>query len=187
MYRDLIAVTNRHLCSRPFTEQITRVCQLHPRALILREKDLPEEEYFSLARQVKEICEQFEVPFIPHFYPVVARKLGCDRLHLPLPLLRENPEVISSFHTIGTSIHSVSEAVEAEKLGASYLTAGHIYVTDCKKGLPPRGLDFLQNVCQAVQIPVYGIGGIKMDEAQLHELKNAGAAGGCVMSGMMQI
>ena len=43
MYRDLIAVTNRHLCSRPFTEQITRVCKLHPKALILREKDLPEE------------------------------------------------------------------------------------------------------------------------------------------------
>lgn len=86
MYRDLIAVTNRHLCSRPFTEQITRVCKLHPKALILREKDLPEEEYFSLARQVKEICEQFKVPFIPHFYPAVARELGCDRLHLPLPL-----------------------------------------------------------------------------------------------------
>ena len=180
MYRDLIAVTNRHLCSRPFTEQITRVCKLHPKALILREKDLPEEEYFSLARQVKEICEQFKVPFIPHFYPAVARELGCDRLHLPLSLLLENPKVVSDFHTVGTSIHSVSEAVEAEKLGTSYLTAGHIYVTDCKKGLPPRGLPFLQNVCQAVQIPVYGIGGIKIDEAQLHELKNAGAAGGSV-------
>ncbi len=56
-----------------------------------------------------------------------------------------------------------------------------------RKGSPPRGLPFLQNVCQAVQIPVYGIGGIKIDEAQLHELKNAGAAGGCVMSGMMHI
>ena len=111
MYRDLIAVTNRHLCSRPFTEQITRVCKLHPKALILREKDLPEEEYFSLARQVKEICEQFKVPFIPHFYPAVARELGCDRLHLPLPLLLENPKVVSDFHTVGTSIHSVSEAV----------------------------------------------------------------------------
>ena len=90
MYRDLIAVTNRHLCSRPFTEQITRVCKLHPKALILREKDLPEEEYFSLARQVKEICEQFKVPFIPHFYPAVARELGCDRLHLPLPISQQD-------------------------------------------------------------------------------------------------
>ena len=117
MYRDLIAVTNRHLCSRPFTEQITRVCKLHPKALILREKDLPEEEYFSLARQVKEICEQFKVPFIPHFYPAVARELGCDRLHLPLPLLLENPKVVSDFHTVGTSIHSVSEAVEGSRHG----------------------------------------------------------------------
>ena len=101
MYRDLIAVTNRHLCSRPFTEQITRVCKLHPKALILREKDLPEEEYFSLARQVKEICEQFKVPFIPHFYPAVARELGCDRLHLPLPLLLENPKVVPIFIQLG--------------------------------------------------------------------------------------
>ena len=81
----------------------------------------------------------------------------------------------------------MEDAKEAERLGVSYMTAGHIYVTDCKKGLPPRGLPFLQNVCQAVQIPVYGIGGIKIDEAQLLELKNAGAAGGCVMSGMMHV
>ena len=92
MYRDLIAVTNRHLCSRPFTEQITRVCKLHPKALILREKDLPEEEYFSLARQVKEICEQFKVPFIPHFYPAVARELGyIYRFHFCLRIRKWFP------------------------------------------------------------------------------------------------
>lgn len=185
--RDLIAVTNRHLCSRPFTEQIHRVCQLHPKALILREKDLAEEEYLTLARQVKEICQQYDVPFIPHFYPDVARELDCKRLHLPLPLLRENPEVTEYFPVVGTSIHSVEDAIAAEKLGVRYLTAGHIYVTDCKKGLPPRGLDFLHAVCKTVQIPVYGIGGIKIDEEQLRELMKAGATGGCVMSGMMQV
>lgn len=187
MCKDLIAVTNRHLCSRPFLEQMERVCQLHPKALILREKDLPEEEYFSLARQVQKICQKYDVPFIPHFYPAIAKRLDCNALHLPLPILREHPEVTSQFHITGTSIHSTSEAIEAEKLGVSYLTAGHIYVTDCKKGLPPRGLDFLHEVCESVQIPVYGIGGIKIDEKQLFELKEAGASGGCVMSGMMQI
>lgn len=185
--RDLIAVTNRHLSSRPFTEQITRVCQLHPKALILREKDLTKEEYFALARQVKEICQQYDVPFVLHFYPDAAKELGCDRLHLPLPLLQENPEVTEWFSVVGTSVHSVEDAISAEKLGAGYLTAGHIYATDCKKGLPPRGLDFLHEVCEAVQIPVYGIGGIKIDEAQLRELKMAGAVGGCVMSGMMRV
>ena len=48
---------------------------------------------------------------------------------------------------------------------------------------PATGTSISADVCQAVQIPVYGIGGIKIDEAQLYELKNAGAAGGCVMSG----
>ena len=156
MYRDLIAVTNRHLCSRPFTEQITRVCKLHPKALILREKDLPEEEYFSLARQVKEICEQFKVPFIPHFYPAVARELGCDRLHLPLPLLLENPKVVSDFHTVGTSIHSVSVSSRSGKAG-NFLSHSRPYLCyRLQERAPPRGLPFLQNVCQAVQIPVYG-------------------------------
>ena len=61
--------------------------------------------------------------------------------------------------------------MEAERLGAAYVTAGHIFTTDCKKGLPPRGLDFLKNVCDAVTIPVYGIVGIKFDPHQWNNLK----------------
>ena len=57
------------------------------------------------------------------------------------------------FKVIGTSVHSVEDAIKAEQLGATYMTAGHIFATDCKKGLPPRGLDFLKNVCDAVGIP----------------------------------
>ena len=76
------------------------------------------------------------------------------------------------FTKIGISIHSVEEAKEAEQLGASYLTAGHIYATDCKRGLPPRGLGFLKEVCREVSIPVYGIGGIKFDEEQWNDMKN---------------
>ena len=184
----IIAVSNRKLCNRPFLEQIERVCKIHPEAVILREKDLTEEEYGTLAKEVMNICSRYQVSCILHNFWKTALELGCTSVHLPLPELRKLPEgVKEKFQRIGTSVHSVEDAKEAERLGVSYMTAGHIYVTDCKKGLPPRGLPFLQNVCQAVQIPVYGIGGIKIDEAQLHELKNAGAAGGCVMSGMMHI
>ena len=74
-----------------------------------------------------------------------------------------------------------------QKLGVDFVFAGHVFVTDCKKGLPPRGLDFLKNVCDAVTIPVYGIGGIKFDPHQWNNLKKQGACGGCIMSGMMQL
>ena len=91
------------------------------------------------------------------------------------------------FTKIGISIHSVEEAKVAERLGASYLTAGHIYATDCKKGLLPRGLEFLEEVCKEGKIPVYGIGGIKFDEEQWNDMEKCGAVGGCIMSGMMKI
>lgn len=191
MCREIIAVSNRHLCSCPFSEQIERVCQLHPRALILREKDLTEEEYAILAEQVLEICGTYQVPCILHTYWKVALDLHCTSIHLPLAQLREcrkQPDVtLKSFSQIGTSVHSVEDALEAQKLGATYITAGHIYATDCKKGLPPRGLDFLRNVCRAVDIPVYAIGGIKIDQAQFTDILDCGAAGGCIMSGMMEI
>ena len=48
----IIAVSNRKLCNRPFLEQIERVCKIHPEAVILREKDLTEEEYGTLAKEV---------------------------------------------------------------------------------------------------------------------------------------
>ena len=98
--------------------------------------------------------------------------------------MNENAE--KEFETVGVSVHSADEAVLAEKMGATYVTAGHIYATDCKKGLQPRGLDFLRQVCAAVDLPVYAIGGIKFDETQWMSLKECGAAGGCIMSGMMK-
>ena len=192
---NVIAVSNRHLCKRPFLEQIKIVCEWHPKALILREKDLTEAEYEQLAGQVMKICETYKVPCILHNFWQIAVKLNSNQIHLPLPVLRQlvNQAVIheknqgsGTFYQIGTSVHSVEEAVEAEKLGASYLVAGHIYATDCKKGLQPRGLDFLRQVCAAVDLPVYAIGGIKFDETQWMSLKECGAAGGCIMSGMMK-
>lgn len=190
--RNVIAITNRMLCDRPFDEQIRRVCALHPKAVILREKDLTEEEYRSCAKQVKQICDSYQIPYVLHTFWHIAMEMGEDTIHLPFPLLQkiwnsEDQSVLEAFQKIGTSVHSVTEAELAEQMGVSYLTAGHIYVTDCKKGLPPRGTDFLKKVCDNVSIPVYGIGGIHFDEKQWEELEQAGAAGGCIMSGMMKV
>lgn len=85
---------------------------------------------------------------------------------------------------IGTSIHSVDDAVFAESHGADYITAGHIFTTDCKKGLPGRGIDWLKSICHAVSIPVYAIGGIS--DANVSMLSDCNIAGYCMMSASMQ-
>ena len=66
---------------------------------------------------------------------------------------------------IGCSVHSLEEAVEAERAGADYVTYGHIFASDSHPGLPPRGLGALRRAVQALSIPVIAIGGIGPDNA----------------------
>jgi thiamine-phosphate pyrophosphorylase len=77
----------------------------------------------------------------------------------------------------------VEEARYAEDHNAAWLIAGHVFPTDCKKGLEARGLDFLAGVCTSVHIPVYGIGGIT--EENIAHLPQTGIEGACFMSSFM--
>lgn len=142
------------------------------------------EEYKALAQQVIAICKKHDVPCILHSFVDIALVLHADAIHLPLHILRGMTEAQKAqFAIIGASCHSVEDAMEAQSLGCSYITAGHVFETDCKKGLPGRGFPFLQDVCADVQIPVYGIGGI--DAANITQVRAAGARGACLMSSLM--
>lgn len=165
-----------------YLKQAEQVLSLSPKALVLREKDLEPEVYRQLAKDVTALCEAAGTECILHGF-CEARALSW-RNHLPLRLFRELPS-LDFFEKKGTSVHSLAEAREAEALGADYLFAGNIFETDCKKGLPGRGLSFLQEVCKQVSIPVYGIGGITPD--RMEQLLLAGASGGCMMSGFLKL
>ena len=173
----IICVTNRKLCVGDFTDRIAELYK-NGVTVILREKDLPESEYIELTRRVIKVCPDV----IIHSYVNAAKEFGVRKIHLPLHMMNEN--IGSDFETVGISVHSDEEAVRAEKLGASYITAGHIFATDCKKGVAPRGTEFLKSVVSSVNIPVYGIGGISPRNIGL--IKETGAAGVCIMSGFMQ-
>ena len=181
----LICITNRKLCSNNFLDQIEMIASAHPKAIVLREKDLSEKEYEQLARQVMQICQKHGTQCILHSFSNVAIALGAVAVHMPLPLLQKmTPQEKSHFQIIGASCHSLEEAKEAQNLGCTYITAGHIFLTDCKKGLPGRGLSFLEEICKAVRIPVYAIGGISSQN--MESVRKTGAAGACIMSGFMR-
>lgn len=201
---NIICVTNRHVAAEAagisdadgdegraaFLALLRRVAERKPKAVILREKDLAEEEYRALAKDVLAICHAAQVPCILHTFVDVAEELGVDGLNLPLPVLREwcrqhddGSALRSRFRVLGASCHSVTDVREAASLGCSYVTVGHIYATACKKGLPPRGLVLLRDCAVASPVPVYAIGGIT--RGRMPEVLAAGAEGACVMSGLM--
>lgn len=179
-----ICITNRQLVSGDYFKQIERALNTDIYALILREKDLSAKEYLSLAKKVLKLCEKYDKMCVLHTYTDVAIELGCRNIHLTMKDLRELTEdKRECFDIVGASTHTVDEALEAQKLSATYITASHIYETQCKAGLKPRGLDYLKEAVTAVDIPVYALGGVHYDN--MAECISCGAAGVCMMSEYM--
>lgn len=182
---NILCVTNRHLVKGDFLEQLEKIAASGVQGVILREKDLEETTYRNLAEKVQPICEAYSISFFIHTYWKTAQAMGIQKIHLPYPVfVAMEPKERERFSVIGVSIHSLEEALHAQNMGSSYITAGHIFATDCKKGVPPRGVSFLQEICQKTTLPVYAIGGVVPQRVQ--SCIEAGAKGICLMSSLMQ-
>lgn len=174
----VISITNRSLCSGDFLTRIERICRAGADYVVLREKDLGEEEYTDLAKKCLEISKE---KLIINSRVKVAKALGINKIQLSFADFLEYGR--GGFEKVGVSVHSLQEAKTAEAAGADFLIAGHIFETDCKKGVLPRGVDFIKEIEKGVSIPVFAIGGINLRTAPL--LKDSGIFGVCLMSGLM--
>ena len=195
-------ISNRKLCENENLEkQIKKIFSAYEKkiilkkfeivALTLREKDLNKNEYLKLIEKIYPICQKYKINLILHqnYDLNLDDKYNIEGIHLSYSIfksLNENikAELIKKYKRIGVSVHSLNEAKEVESLGASYVVAGHIFETDCKKGLEPRGLKFIEDLSSALSIPIFAIGGI--DEKNSLSVINNGAFSICMMSTLMK-
>lgn len=176
---EIVVVTNRKLCRENFFDRIEKLLDAGVDKIILREKDMEPAEYRDLAKRVIRICDNYETDLILHNYIDIAIELNHPMIHLPIPRLR----AINQFNMIGVSCHSLKDVEIAEKFNASYITFGHVFPTDCKKNLEPRGLESLRDICRNTVLPVYAIGG--MTSNNYKDILKAGANGCAIMSSAM--
>ena len=195
-------ISNRKLCENENLEkQIEKIFLAYERkiilknfdivALTLREKDLNKNEYLKLIEKIYPICQKYKINLILHqnYDLNLDDKYNIEGIHLSYDIfksLNENikAELIKKYKRIGVSIHSLEEAKDVESLGASYVIAGHIFETDCKKGLEPRGLKFVKDLSSTLTIPIFAIGGI--DEKKSLSVIDSGAFSVCMMSSIMK-
>ena len=195
-------ITNRKLCENENLEkQIEKIFSAYKRkiiledfeiiALTLREKDLYKNEYLKLVEKIYPICQKYRIDLILHqnYDLNLDEKYNIGGIHLSYDSFKSlnkniREGLIKKYKKIGVSIHSIDEAKEVEMLGATYIVAGHIFETDCKKDLEPRGLKFIQELSSTLTIPIFVIGGINQENSNL--VINSGAFGVCMMSSLMK-
>ena len=198
----LNTITNRKLCENENLEkQIEKIFSAYKRkiiledfevvALTLREKDLYKNEYLKLVEKIYPICQKYRIDLILHqnYDLNLDEKYNIGGIHLSYDSFKSlnkniREGLIKKYKKIGVSIHSIDEAKEVEMLGATYIVAGHIFETDCKKGLEPRGLNFIKELSLTLTIPIFAIGGINEENSNL--VINSGAFGVCMMSSLMK-
>lgn len=173
-------VTDRLGCARPLPQQVGLLAAAGAvDAVILREKDLDAASYERLAAETAAACARCGIAFAAHTQVEAARRIGCAAVHLPLPLLRAQGRP-DGFAWVGTNVHEVEEAAEAEALGADALIAGPVFPPSCKPASTARGLPFLRTVVRRAHVPVLALGGIDDETEPL--IREAGAAGACRMA-----
>jgi len=137
----------------------------------VREKDLDVLSLFNLVRAIRQLAAGSNTKILVNSRLDVALAAAVDGVHLPsngLPARRVRPFV----RTLGSSVHSIEEAVSAESDGADFLIFGPVFETP---GKHPVGLDALRSLVAAVKIPVLAIGGITHQNTA--SVLSAGASG----------
>ena len=183
----LYLVTNRYQDSlESFLEKIETACRSGVTIIQLREKNLTTNQYYQLAKQVKEITEAYQVPLIIDDRLDVCLAVDAAGLHigddeLPVSVARQ---VLGPEKILGVTAKTVKRALEAEEGGANYLGTGAIFPTMTKENAPITLISTLKTICQRVAIPVVAIGGLTSEN--IDQLIGTGIAGVAVVRDLMQ-
>jgi thiamine-phosphate pyrophosphorylase len=154
--------------------------------LQLRAKNHSMVEIEKLARDLRAVTTEKGVSLIINDHPQIARNVQADGVHLGQDDLSiaDARKIVGSECAIGRSTHSVDQAIRAFYEGADYIGFGPIFATPTKPDYPPIGLDDIARVHDSVRIPIFCIGGIKLDN--LPKVIEAGARRAVIVSGLLQ-
>jgi len=183
----LYLVTNRYQDSlENFLEKVETACRSGVTIIQLREKNLTTNQYYQLAKQVKEITDAYQVPLIIDDRLDVCLAVDAAGLHigddeLPVSVARQ---VLGPEKILGVTAKTVKRALEAETSGADYLGTGAIFPTITKENAPITLISTLKTICQTVAIPVVAIGGLTSEN--IDQLAATGIAGVAVVRDLMQ-
>ncbi|WP_226670611.1 thiamine phosphate synthase [Metabacillus litoralis] len=169
------------------------IAELTNRLLLLHE----EVDYIHIREKTKTVTEQMIIVSNLIKQGVPKEKLVIND-RLDVALLNNIPNVhlpghsfsiddVKKFNStlkVGSSVHSLEEAVSSEKSGADYVIFGHIFETNSKENLAPRGIEQLREITEHIQIPVVAIGGI--EPLTVKELKHIKLKGVAIMSYVMK-
>jgi len=154
--------------------------------LQLRAKEFHPDQILKLARPLVPICRRFGVPFVINDHPEVVVESGADGLHVGQDdiLVKVARDLIGPDKIVGLSTHSLLQAESALREKPDYIGFGPLFSTPTKPDYMSIGTSRISEVYRLVPLPIYCIGGIKLEN--LPEVLSAGAQRVAIVSGILK-
>lgn len=182
----LYLVTDRHwLKAHSLYEDVEAAINGGVTCVQLREKHLNHQLFVQEAKELKELCNQNQIPLIINDNVEVMLEVDADGIHVGQSDMQAQDvrKLIGSNKVLGVSVQTVEQAITAQNAGADYLGVGAVFPTGTKDDAIEVDLATLQDICQHVDIPIVAIGGINQEN--LLQLKGSGIDGIAVVSAIM--
>lgn len=159
----LYAVTDRAwLGDKTLSWQVEESLKGGATMIQLREKHLDHEHFLKEAKEIKELCRKYQVPFLINDDVDLAVEVDADGVHVGQHDMEagEVRKKIGPNRILGVSAQTVEQALLAQQAGADYLGVGAVFPTGTKDDADAVSIQTLGEICRAVSIPVVAIGGI---------------------------
>lgn len=159
---DFYLVTDSGLSRNGTLHDVRRAVDAGCRIVQYREKAGSTRDMIEVARVIGDITRGRAL-FIVNDRVDVALAVDADGVHvgqddMPYDLARE---LLGTDKIIGVTVHDVTEAVEAERLGADYIGLSPIFATSTKDDAGAAcGTVMIADVRARIGIPIVAIGGI---------------------------
>ena len=134
----------------------------------LRGKNKSIRELIDLSAELHELTAKSSTPLIVNDHAEIAKRVPVEGVHVgqdddPIEIVRQE---VGRDLLIGKSTHSLEQAHAAEREGADYIGFGPIFMTPTKPDYAPIGLEDVRRVHAEVNLPIFCIGGINVDNLQ---------------------
>jgi len=184
---DLYLVTDRGMTQgRDLLWVLQQALDGGVKGIQLREKDLVGRELFFLAEAARKLTQRYHALLLINDRIDIALAVDADGVHLstasiPIESARA---LLGRQQLLGASTHSLEEAQEAERNGADFVLFGPVYFTPSKASYgSPQGLAALKKVVEKLSLPIYAIGGIKLEN--IADTRRTGVRGVALISAVM--
>jgi thiamine-phosphate pyrophosphorylase len=153
-----------------------------------RDKKNNFEDKVTISKNIKLICDKYNITFIVNDSPILAKEVKADGVHIGQNdnSIEYCKTIMNTNQIIGTSNNNINEINASITQGVNYMAIGKVFETSTMGKLDRNivGLNLIKEAHKLSDIPIVGIGGINIDNAS--SVIDSGADSICVVSAIIK-